>query len=485
MRNNRLQHVQSRRRLAVVPLVLAVGLAACGGGDGEGSETTIAPGATTTSGDTVPDLSDQCPLDALESAEGPVEITYWHAMTRANEETLTTLTDEFNASQDKVAVTLVNQNGYTENFTAFETAFNTNDSPDLIQLEDTSLQKVVDAQAVVPAQACLDAADATKDDFVKRVVDYYSIDGTLYPMPFNVSNPVFYYNKKSFEAAGLDPEQAPTTFAEVREYADALQGSGIEYGFAFKRDAWVLEQFLALNGEPYVNNDNGRSGRATAAAFDTDTALEIFEFLDSGQEAGVFVTNPAGGPSGFDNLINICKGTVPMTIDTSAALGTAYDVLQGEGCDVEVEIGVAPLPGGNGNGGVLVGGAANFLPANGDDVRLAAAYTYAAFLASPESQATWAAGTGYIPVSRAAADSDTIQSLWADKPGYKVAFDQLVSGVDNVATAGPVIGDYKGVRDAMTDALEAFLVESTSPADALADAKRDADQRIQAYNDGI
>jgi sn-glycerol 3-phosphate transport system substrate-binding protein len=473
-----------RTRTVALAAALLLAVAACGS-DGS-SDPTSPTGGSPPTDETAPDLSSQCPLDALEGAGGPVEITYWHAMTRANEETLIELTDQFNASQDQVHVELTNQNSYGDNLTKFETAYGTGDSPDLIQLEDTALQALVDAQVVVPAQACLDAAGANTDDLVERVVSYYSLDGVLYPMPFNVSNPVFYYNKKSFEAAGLDPELPPATLAEVREFADAIQATGIEHGFAFKRDPWVLEQFLSLAGEPYVNNDNGRSARATEAVFDTPTALAVFEFLDSGVGDGVFLTNPASGGSGFDNLLSICNGENAMTIDTSAALGTATQVLESEGCKAEVDVGVAPLPLPDaslaGEGGVLVGGAANYLPANGDDARLAAAYTFAAFLASPESQATWAAGTGYIPVSKSATESDTIQQLWADSPGYKVAYDQLLTGAENVATTGPVIGDYRGVRDALTDALEAFLVENTPPADALAQAKRDADAKIEAYN---
>jgi sn-glycerol 3-phosphate transport system substrate-binding protein len=477
-----------RVRRALLVTIAMVTAAACGGGGGDdgGDANPTNPTGVTPTNATVPDLSDQCPLDAIESADGPIDIKYWHAMTRENEATLVTLTDDFNANQDAVHVELVNQNSYTDNFTKFETAYDTDDSPDLVQLEDTALQRLVDAQVVVPAQACLDAAGETKDDFVDRVANYYSIGGVLYPMPFNVSNPVFYYNKKAFETAGLDPDAPPTTFAEVRQYAETLQGAGFTYGFGFKRDPWVLEQFLALGGEPYVNNDNGRSSRATEAVFNTDTALTAFEWLDEGVDAGVFFTNPASGASGFDNLLSICNGENAMTIDTSAALGTATKLLEQEGCKAEVEVGVAPLPlptaDGAGKGGVLVGGAANYLPANGDPARLAAAYTFAAFLASPDSQATWAAGTGYIPVRESSAESQIMLDLWAESPGFKVAFDQLLSGADNVATAGPVIGDYKGVRDALTDALESFLVESTSPVDALAAAKEAADEKIAAYN---
>jgi len=483
--------VPTRRSRVGLIVCLGVIAAACGGGgsEGNGGQPTNPTGGTTTPGGTVPGLADQCPLDGLDDRDvgaGPVEITYWHAMTRANEEALVALTEEFNGSQDQVQVSLVNQNAYDDNFTKFETAFGTDDSPDLIQLEDTALQRLVDAQAVVPAQACLDADGAKTDDVVARVTNYYSLGGVLYPMPFNVSNPVFYYNKKAFEAAGLDPEVAPTTFAEVRDFAEQITGAGYEYGFAFKRDPWVLEQFLSLAGEPYVNNDNGRTARATEVAFDTPTASSVFEWLQSGVDAGVFTSNAAGGPSGFDNLISICNGSNAMTIDTSAALGTATQVLESEGCQAEVEVGVAPLPLPSadlaGKGGVLVGGAANYLPANGDPVRLAAAYRFAAFLAEPEQQAEWAAATGYIPVRVSSAESQVMLDLWAESPGYKVAFDQLNTGTDNIATAGPVIGDYKGVRDALTDALEALLVEGKDPAAVLQDAVAAANDRIVEYN---
>jgi hypothetical protein len=45
-----------------------------------------------------------------------------------------------------------------------------------------------------------------------------------------------------------------------------------------------------------------------------------------------------------------------------------------------------------------------------------------------------------------------------------------------------VIGDYKGVRNALTEALESLLVEGADPAAVLADAAAAANERIEAYN---
>ena len=312
---------------------------------------------------------------------------------------------------------------------------------------------------------------------------YYTVGGTLYPVPFNDSNPVFYYNKAAFTKAGLDPEKPPTTWAEVKTDAQALKTSGLKYGFYYKRDSWVLEQFLSLAGEPYVNNGNGRDKRATAVAFDTPTARSILTELADLVHSGLAGTNPASGAGEIDNLTSICNGNNAMTIDTSAALGTAYQVLGGGGCPVKVTIGVAPLPGSSSAGGVLVGGAANYIVKGSDPAKIAAAWKFAQYLTTPAVQAEWGAGTGYVPISKQAVTLPTIQQLWTKSPGFKVAYDQLANGANNTATAGPVIGDYQGVRDATTKMLEAILITNKDVAAAMSTAVSEADASIKSYND--
>jgi sn-glycerol 3-phosphate transport system substrate-binding protein len=467
-----------RAALAMTMVVALAGLAACGGGSSSSDKGS--PGTTAAS---VDELAKQCPLDPLAKATKPVKITYWHAMTRANEDTLKKITTAFNASQHDVQVTLVNQQGYDNNFTKFKTVAGTSDAPDLLQIEDTNLQRMIDSQSIVPAAACVAAAKADISDILPRVVNYYSVAGTLYPVPFNVSNPVFYYNKDAFTKAGLDPNKPPTTFAEIKTDAQALKTAGFKFGFYYKRDSWVLEQFLSLAGEPYVDNGNGRDKRADKVAFDTPYARSILTQLADLVHSGLAGTNPASGPGEIDNLTSICNGNNAMTIDTSAALGTVYQVLGGGGCPAKVTVGVAPLPGSTTKGGVLVGGAANYIVKGSDPAKIAAAWKYAQYLTTPAVQAEWGAGTGYVPISKQAVESATIKQLWAKSPGFTVAYDQLSNGAENSATAGPVIGDYGGVRDAVTNMLEAILITKKDVAAALTAATSTANAAIQSYND--
>ncbi len=140
------------------------------------------------------------------------------------------------------------------------------------------------------------------------------------------------------------------------------------------------------------------------------------------------------------------------------------------------------MPGPVGKGGVLVGGAAMYISNKSSPEKQAAAWQFLKFLDSPETQATFGAASGYVPLRKAAISMPAIQQLWARIPGFKVAYDQLANGVNNTATAGPVIGDYLGVRDAVRNAEESMFTSGTKPKSALSAAASNSDSAISAYN---
>jgi sn-glycerol 3-phosphate transport system substrate-binding protein len=447
---------------------------------------TTLPAGTASARTHTQGTNQKCPLSALDKAKKPVEITLWHGLTRANEETLVRITDQFNSSQSDVKVSLVNQTSYKDTLDKYVAGLSTGDLPDLVQIEDTGLQTMIDTQSVLPASACIKADKYDTSDYVKRVLDYYTVGKTLWPMPFNVSNPVFYYNKIAFQKAGLDPEKPPTTLDEVTAAAQKLVDSGAvkKAGYGLKTDPWYLEQLQAKAGKPYVNNSNGRAKRATAVAFDNPSGKEIFTWMSDIVGKGLAEVNADEGPSQFDNLLGIGNDNHAMTIDSSASLGTITEVLGG-GAYPNVELGVSPMPGPTGKGGVLVGGAALYIVNKSAPEKQAAAWEFTKFLNEAQTQADFAAGTGYVPLRQSAIDLPAIKELWARIPGYKVAYDQLLTGVNNVATAGPVIGDYQGVRDAVRDAQGSMFNDGVKPTDAVKTAKQKANAAIQEYNSRV
>jgi sn-glycerol 3-phosphate transport system substrate-binding protein len=423
-----------------------------------------------------------CALSALTSAKGPVDIVFWESMTQANATTLQTLTAKFNSSQHKVHVTLTQQAGYTTTWTKFQAGLSNHMLPALAQLTQTDLQGAIDTRAILPAQSCIDAAHYQTSDYVGRALSYYRVDGAQQALPFAVSNPVLYYNKQSFTAAGLNPTKPPATLPQFIADAKALKAHGS--GAALVLDAWHLETWLATANQVFVDNGNGRNARSTKAVFDTAAGLKVWTELDQLVTSGAAATNPSGGPDAYDNLLGMGTGKYGMTIDSSADLGTITALLK---THPNVTLGVGPFPvlSSKIHGGVEPGGSALFISDKVPAAQQAAAWEYETFLDNPTSQATWAAGTGYVPVRRSSVTTPTIKALWVTHPGFKVAYTQLVTGPTTLATSGAVIGPYQTVRKDVATAEESMYTSKVSPKEALKTAQMQADTAITSYNQRV
>jgi sn-glycerol 3-phosphate transport system substrate-binding protein len=470
----------TRMRLRATALLLGLLMvaAACGGSDDGGG----GGGGGDVGGDAASDAS--CPVDALEGADGPVEITFWHGMVARNEEILKTLTDEYNSSQDNVRVRLVYQGTYDDTAEKFENGVRSGEGlPQMVQLEETRLQFAIDSGAMLPAQACVDADDYDLSDHLPAVIDEFTVDDALWPMPFNVSNPVLYYLKPTFTAAGLDPEDPPATFDELREASQTIvdtQAAGA--GLALELSPWYIEQWFAQENHALVDNDNGRTARAETMDLDSDLGQEIYQYLDELVSDGL-ARSVGRNPRGVDHLLALAQGDAAMTIGSSAAIGPAIAVIRSGEFDLtEQDVGIAPLPSPTEDppGGTLVGGASLYLVQEGaTDEQQAASWDFAKYLNDPETQARWSE-TGYVPIRESATELDPVPQLWEQTPGYKVAYDQIRASQTDFG--GPVIGAYFEAREAVVKSLERMFQENQPPEEAVRTADEEAEQQMQDYN---
>jgi sn-glycerol 3-phosphate transport system substrate-binding protein len=420
-----------------------------------------------------------CPLKALKAAKGTVNITFWESTNNANLTVLTGLTNAFNSSQSKIHVSLVTQAGYDDTWAKYTAGLSSGNLPDLAQIQDINLQEAIDTRSFLPAQSCINATHYATSDFLPRALDYWKVDGVQEALPWAVSTPVLYYNKNSFTAAGLNPNDPPATLAQMLTDASALKAHSIGTGLVL--DPWYLETWLSTANEPFVNNGNGRSARATKAVFITPAATQVFTDLSQLVNNDGGVTNPSTGAEEFDDLLGIGSGKYGMAIDTSAALGTVYSVLKNY---PNVSLGVAPFPvlSATSKGGIEAGGSALYISDKVPAAAQAAAWEFAVYLDTTQNLATWAAGSGYIPIRKSSIQTATIQNLWASQPAFKIAYDQLESGANSAATAGAVVGPYEQVRTDELDAQETMYLQGVAPKTALAAAAKSVDATISAYN---
>jgi sn-glycerol 3-phosphate transport system substrate-binding protein len=421
---------------------------------------------------------------------GPVSITFWHGLTSSNEKTLEALIQRFNASQNEVVVNPIYQGSYNDCLNKFlASSGRAGELPAVIQIEDISTQLMIDSQEITPVQDFIDREGYDLSAFEPRVLDYYRVGDRLYSMPFNLSSPILYYDKNDFREVGLDPEKPPQTLEEVKAYSEKLllkDGSGniTRSGIALEISPWYFEQMLAKAGALYVDNGNGREGRAAEAVFNGPEGKAIFEWWSDMVGSGL-AFNVGRNPSGADHLLAIGSNRVSMTIGSSAALRPVFDALE---AGVQgVELGVGPMPAAQSpDGGIVVGGASLWIVKARPEAEQEAAWKFLKFLVGAEQQAEWYAGSGYFPIRTDAFDEPVAKEAEAKYPSLRVAPQQLQQGARNRATQGAIMGPFTKIRwEVIAPAFESMILTGTPPDEAIDDAASEATALIKDYSERV
>ncbi len=432
-----------------------------------------------------------CASKGLHYRNDRIEVRLWHSMGGVNGDALKRIVDGFNASQDKYEVAAIYQGGYPDSVKKLVSSFDTSSMPSLIQLADFETQFMVDSRATVPVQDFLEgdaaASAGTIDlsDFQPQAIDYYSLDGRLLAMPFNLSGPVLYYDKDAFRQAGLDPERPPATLDEVRADAERLlqrsaDGSVQRNGIALSIDAWFFEEMLARQGALYTDHDNGREQRATGVAFAGSEGETILAWWQEMVHSGL-ATNV--GRQGLQALLSVLTGKSAMAIESTASMRA---ILLAIGPAAAERLGVGPMPAPAGaGGGMIVGGAAMWILKDRPQEEQNGAWEFLKYATMPTVQAQWSADTGYFPLRLSAWDMEPAASLHQQFPQFTIARNQLLQSPRNSATAGALIGPFAQVREAVENAFEQVLVGGETPPQAIDRAASDADRAIKRYNRSV
>jgi len=411
-----------------------------------------------------------------------VTIQFWHAMGGDLAQRIDDIVDSFEEQSDGITVETTSRNSYRDNLNATTSAVSSGNPPALSQIFEIGTQLAIDSQAFVPVEDIIPSDRIDFDNFLDPVLDFYRVDGKLNSMPFNSSNSIMMYNRDAFEEAGLDPDSPPTTYQGITDAANTLTSEGVvEQGMTFPNHSWFVEGWMAHQNTNLVNNDNGRSGRATESNLDSDAAQNIFEwwvdlyeqdqYLNPGIEAWgeaqqAFLTQETG------MIIYSTSSIAPMkqgAADNGFELDTAY----------------LPAPGGE-RTGLPIGGASLWVPQGLSDAQQQAAAELLLFMTQPEQQAQWHTGTGYFPVREESITQLEDEGFYEENPSFRTAIDQLNETEGTSATSGALMGPFPEVRTIIEEGYVSMIQDGgPSVSDGLSEMKNDVDSALQSYNDRV
>ena len=493
---------RSRRWLIGPALSLSLLVAACGGSSGSSGPDQDGPDGTGQGPDSSAVRTDlpPCPVDALDTTTEPTDVVLWYQISGKAAQTLEKMVGEYNASQSKVRVRAELQGAsYDELLRKYTQAIPSGDLPNVVVLEDTATRFIVDSGTVLPAQSCFDADGLSTDGFLPAAVNHYTVDGALWPGTVSLSDLLTYYNKNHLRRAGLDPEKAPSTLAEVRQMAEQIKAAGVtDTPVVLLMDSWLLETQLTGVKQTVVDNDNGYgSGETTEATFDNDTTKSIVDWIAGMKADGLLI--PVQATDGArDHYLAMATQKASMTIETSTAATTIESFLGGdtsvntglgneaEGVDTSaLDIGAAPVFGVDSAGSAQIGGNGFYITTTSTDAQQAAAWDFMKWWNQRPQQVQWHVDGSYLPFLSAAAQDPAVQTFWDTRLSgqfLKIAYDELTQGVDPTFT-GPLIGPYDKFRSVLRDALASVAIQGTAPNVALDNAKSEIDAAIEQYND--
>lgn len=413
-------------------------------------------------------------LGASTLASAKEKIIFWHAMGGNFQPTLNKIVEEYNKSQDKIEVEALYQGSYQEALNKFKSVQGTDKAPALIQLNEISTEYMYNSGAITPMQEFVkkDNYDLTKLE--DTLINYYTINGTLYSMPFNSSASILLYNKDAFKEVGLDPEKAPKSYKELAEAAKKLTKGTERYGFAMIMDAWFIEQLLANENTLYVNEENGRAGKSpTAVAYNGEKIKTIFNWLNDMYRDN---TATSYGKEYQNTRAAFLSGKVSMYIDSSAGIQQLTEL-------ANFEIGSAYVPSENGEfTGVPIGGASLWITNSVTAEKQSAAWDFVKYAVSKESQALWASSTGYYSVNKEAYDLDLLKKDLEKTPQKLVAVNEIKDTQKTAATSGAIVGVFPELRKVMTDSMEKVYVGKEKIDKIIDKMVKESDRIVKRYN---
>ena len=380
--------------------------------------------------------------DSADASGSATTIDFWAPLGGTNGETAQKMVDQFNSEHKDIKVNMLKQKDYYENATKLQAALTSKDQPDVTLLEITQTGTFASANALVDMN---DYFDKTyQERFFPGLLTNSYYEDKFVGIPFNRSTPILYINKDMATKAGLDPA-GPKTWDELKEYATKMTNKSEEiYGFETPIDIWFYEAMVMQSGGEITNGKK--------VAFNNEAGQAPVKFWQEMMKEGVMKMPPGEDYNAWDVAKqDFVNGKVGMIFTSTADLAGLMQQTEGK-----FEISTAFLPE-NQKYATPTGGANLAMLEGGTDEEKEASAEFIKWMTETDRIVEFSSSTGYLPTTEDATNSEKLQTLYKEKPQYKVATDQL-----QYAVALPMLSGYKEATDKLMDEIKKGLTDLNS-----------------------
>jgi multiple sugar transport system substrate-binding protein len=294
---------------------------------------------------------------------------------------------------------------------------------------------------------------------IPRGVDLGKVDGKTYGLAYTFSTPILYYNADLFRAAGLDPENPPKTWAEVKTAAEAIVEKTDADGF-FPGAYGPADGTFVYQGILMSNGGNVRDGNTLT--FANEEGIEAVQMLrdmvDSGAHARLDPANPHEA---------FAAGNLGMYLYTSALQNSLSKSAEGNW-----ELRVAGMPAFGDKPTAPTNSGSALYAFSQDPIKQRAAHELMKFLTSDYGYTIITSKIGYLPLRLDIVDDPNFLGPWtAEHPLIRPNLEQLSRLTPNVAFPGQ---NYRQAEAMMKEAVTEAVLGTGDVTQTLLDAQANA-----------
>jgi ABC-type glycerol-3-phosphate transport system substrate-binding protein len=408
----------------------------------------------------------------------PVTVLFWHPQTGPNEQALLEMVKKFNTTNGKGITIQPEYHGdYTPLYQKIMASIQAGQKPDVAVAYESQVVEYMKAKAVV---ALDDYAFKGQQAFSKEsLADIFPsyIEANKYPafqnkmlsFPFTKSLAVNYVNEELFKSAGVAKYgvgDAIWSMDEFKRAMAAVSKKGSVIGHHIRIDTSYIDAFIFANGGEAINKEE------TKVRFNEAPAVEVFEMWSQMVKDGHAYAVPPGDRS-YQN--DFTTGKNASIHDSSTRMETLTGLIQDKDTKkdrIPWSVGMIPQKDPKKPQTVMFGG--NIAVFQTTPLKQAASWEWIKFFMEKDQTAEWAVKSSYMPTRKSAVDNPTLKAHWERLPQAKQAFN-----LAQYARPEPQAPAWQAIRDDLANALQAVVSGKSTPKQALDEAARQANRRIE------
>jgi sn-glycerol 3-phosphate transport system substrate-binding protein len=316
------------------------------------------------------------------------------------------------------------------------------------------------------------------NDLLPAASRYYSYRGQLFAMPLSISTLQLYANMTLLKKAGV--QSIPRTYAEVTAACAAIAklNPAPAHCVGFADEAKLFQQAMTQTGTPLVNNDNGRSNRATTVDLNSPQMVAYATWWQQLNRAGYFL-NTGKIEDWAGTFGAFATQQVAFTETSSFVVGIAEQTAKTGG----FELGVGPSPSSQASSaGTWLGGDGMYLAAGLDPATRDGALAFMQFLDNPKNGAEWQQVYGSAPVTNGVFHELKAEGFYNQNPGDLVTVQQLKATADDPGGQPALVGAFAGIQESLMRAFDDVVTNNADPVERLNRAESEAQELLTDYN---